>query len=117
AHADSGFVFNNRLDLPTPRARKSMCGGFGIVCFSAKPRKANRDSSADRLAFLPARFCAQKENLVAPGRLPRGYLRTVYVHLAFDLRTTDLDSQETVVALADSSDSGNSEAAVELFHN
>src|SRR5262249_33703363 len=60
AHGDSRLVFNNRLQLPHPCAHKSMSGHFRIVCLGAKPRKTNRDSSADRPAFLPARFRAEK---------------------------------------------------------
>src|SRR5262249_17618279 len=86
AHGDSGFVFNNRLDLPTLCAHKSMRGRSRIVCLGAKPRKANRDSSADCLAFLPARSCAEKEKFVAPSRLPGGHLRAVDIDLAFGPR-------------------------------
>src|SRR5262249_4562501 len=115
-HADSRLMFNDGLNPPTCRAHKPMRGRFGIVCLGAKPRKANRDSPADRLTFLPARLCAQKENLAMPSRLPGGDLCAVQVHLAFGRRTCDLDSWQTAVPLTNSGHSRNSELSLEFIH-
>jgi len=85
-----------------------------IVGLRAKPRKTNRNSASNGLAFLPARFRAYKENLIVARGFPRCHLSAVQIHLAFAKGTRNLHSQQPAVPFAHLGHTRDSEPAIQF---
>jgi len=92
-----------------------MCRSMGIVGFAAKPGKADWYSAPNRLAVLPSRFRAEKEDFFRAGRAPRGHMRSVQIDLAVRQRAGDGDSKKTTIALTYARDAGNSKPAIQFL--
>ena len=53
-----------------------------IISFVAKPREADRHSTANGMPILPKRIFADEENLFFAGRFPRSNMRAVEINLS-----------------------------------
>src|SRR5580692_1182827 len=71
------FFHRHGVEPPFLEAYKSMHRSFGVVRLGAKPRKADRNSTANRQAVFPMRFVTYKDRLFGTHRLPRGHMRAM----------------------------------------
>src|SRR5215831_515719 len=116
-HGDGNadIIFHDGFQLPGFRAHESMGWSVGIIRFGAKPRKADRDSSSNRLTFLPSRFGAYKNDLIITRRFPGGHLGAVQVDFAVCAGSGDLASGEPAITFTNAGHTRNTEMALEFF--
>src|SRR5579863_8699875 len=88
----------HRLQPPFLRARETVRRRRRIIGLGAKPGKANRNPTADRLALLPMRLFAEEEYLFAACRPPRRDLCPVEIDLRRRRRCRHANLRQPTVA-------------------
>ena len=102
------------IERPNFGAHKTVRGSAGIIRFGAKPRKANRNTAANGLAFGPLSAGTQKNYFFRAGGLPGSYLRAVQMDCAGRFRCGDADDGKAAKIGHDVREARDSEAAMKF---